>query len=110
MNADYPADADGDALRQVAAGGSNMAQPMTIDFVIAAPDEAAARGVAAASEALGFDPSIYQDPDKGTWSVTCSKSMLATYAGVIAAQAQLSELARPYAAACDGWGSFGNGG
>jgi len=108
MSPDYPADADGDALRRVAASGNDMSQPMTIDFSIAAPHEAAARAVAAATEALGFDPSIYQDPDKGTWSVTCSKSMLATYAGVLAAQAQLAQVARAHASACEGWGSFGN--
>lgn len=108
MSTDYPADADGEALRQVAASGSDMSQPMTIDFSVGAPDEAAARRVASAAELLGFDPSIYQDPEKGSWSVYCSMSMLATYAGVIAAQAQLNQMAEPHGARCDGWASFGN--
>jgi hypothetical protein len=107
MNA-YPADADGDALRQVAGSGSDMTQPMTIDFSLAVPDEAAARRVAAAAELLGFDPSIHEDPEKRSWSVYCSRSMLATYDGVVAAQAQLNEMAAPHGARCDGWASFGN--
>lgn len=107
---EYPKDSDGAALQQVADSGSDMSQPMIIDFSVAAPDEAAARAVAAAAEALGFDPSIYQDPDSSSWSVSCSKSMLATYEGVIAARAQLDGIARTFASACDGWGSFGNAG
>jgi hypothetical protein len=104
----YPADADGDALRQVAGSGSDMTQPMTIDFSVAAPEEAAARRVATAAELSGFDPSIYEDPEKGSWSVYCSKSMLATYEGVVAVQAQLNKLAAPHGGRCDGWASFGN--
>jgi hypothetical protein len=104
----YPDDADGDALRAVASSGSDMGMPMVIDFTVQAPDETAARAVAGAVEAFGFDPSIYQSPDDGSWTVSCSKSMLATYAVVVAARAQLNDIARPYAASCDGWGSFGN--
>jgi hypothetical protein len=104
----YPNDADGDSLRRVASSGSDMALPMVIDFSVAAPDEAAARGVARAAESQGFDPSIYQSPDNGSWSVYCSKSMLATYEGVVAARTALNEFARPFGATCDGWASFGN--
>ena len=104
----YPADADGDALRQVASSGSDMTQPMTIDFSVAAPDEAAARRMAAAAELLGFDPSIYEDPEKRSWSVYCSKSMLATYEGVVAVQGQLNAMAAPHGGRCEGWASFGN--
>jgi hypothetical protein len=108
MTAAYPDDADGDALRQVASGGSDMSVPMVIDFAVDAPDEASARALAAAVEPLGFDPSIYENPDDGSWTVSCSKSMLATYEGVVAAQAQLQGVAIHHGATCDGWGSFGN--
>jgi hypothetical protein len=104
----YPDDADGDALRGVAGSGSDMALPMVIDFSVGAPDETAARALAAAVEPFGFDPSIYESPDDGSWTVSCSKSMLATYAGVVATRAQLNKIARPYGGSCDGWGSFGN--
>jgi hypothetical protein len=108
VTVDYPNDADGDSLRRVASSGSDMAVPMVIDFSVAAPDEASARGVAGAAEPHGFDPSIYENPDNGSWSVYCSKSMLATYEGVVSTRAALNEIARPFGATCDGWASFGN--
>jgi hypothetical protein len=104
----FPQDADGEELRRLAADGSDLSQPMTLDFTVVASSEAAAREIATGSEALGFDPSIYQDPDRGAWTVTCSRSMLATHAAVTAARAQLDELGRPFGARCDGWGSFGH--
>ena len=110
MSAEYPNDADGDALRSVAGSGSDMSSPMVIDFSVRVPDEAAARRLAVLVESLGFDPSIYQDPDNGSWSLNCSKSMLATHAGVVAAQIQLNEVAQPHGGSCQGWGSFGNSG
>jgi hypothetical protein len=110
MSAAYPDDADGEALRGVANSGSNMSSPMVIDFSIRVPDEATARRVAVLVEPLGFDPSIYQDPDNGSWSLNCSKSMLATYEGVVAAQTQLKAVAGPHGGTCQGWGSFGNSG
>jgi hypothetical protein len=108
VTADYPNDPDGDSLRQVASGGNDMAVPMIIDFSVAAPNEPSARAVAGAVEPRGFDPSIYQSPDNGSWNVYCSKSMLATYEGVVAARAELNEIARAFGAMCDGWASFGN--
>jgi hypothetical protein len=108
MHDEYPGDADGVSLRTVAEGGSDMSRPMIIDFSIAVADEASARRIAALVEPLGFDPSIYNDPDRGSWSVYASKSMLATYAGVVAARRQLNELVGPLGGNCDGWASFGN--
>jgi hypothetical protein len=108
MSNDYPNDADGDALRSVASSGSDMSSPMVIDFSIHVPDEATGQRIAALVEPLGFDPSIYHDPDNGSWSLNCSKSMLATYEGVVTAQKQLSEVVQPHGARCAGWGSFGN--
>jgi hypothetical protein len=108
MPDEYPKDADGDALRRVAASGSDMSGPMVIDFSIDVPDEVTGQRIAVLVEPLGFDPSIYHDPDRSSWSLTCSKSMLATYEGVVAAQIQLSQVAQPLGGVCAGWGSFGN--
>ena len=107
---DFPADADGDRLRQVAADGADMASPMVIDFSVTAPDERAARAIAALVEAQGFDPSISDAGGSGSWNVYCSKSMLATYAGVVSMQAALTALVANLGGRCDGWASFGNGG
>jgi hypothetical protein len=108
MSISYPTDADGDALRNVAESGADMSAPMVIDFSVKVPDERTARRVAELVEAHGFDPSISEDDDSGAWSVHCSKSMLATYEGVVAVQLGLKELLSSFGGICDGWGTFGN--
>jgi hypothetical protein len=108
MSTSYPNDADGDALRNVEESGADMSRPMIIDFSVEVPDERTARRVAEIVAAHGFDPSISEDDDSGSWSVYCSKSMLATYEGVVAVQVELNELLSPHGGICDGWGSFGN--
>ena len=106
----FPADADGDALRRVSEDGADMSNPMIIDFTVLAPDESSARAIAELAEAQGFDPSISDEGGSGKWSVYCSKSMLATHAGVVAEQVTLTALAAPKGGRCDGWASFWNGG
>jgi regulator of RNase E activity RraB len=108
MSTSYPNDADGDALRNVVESGADMSSPMVIDFSVEVADESTARRVAAVVAARGFDPSISEADDSASWSVHCSKSMLATYEGVVAVQAELNELLSSYGAICDGWGTFGN--
>ncbi len=105
---DYPQDADGDSLRRVRDAGSNMALPMTIDFSINAPNEIAARAIAALVSTHGFDPSISDNEGRGSWSVYCSKTMVATYDSVVAAQAQLNQLTNSQGGSCEGWETFGN--
>ncbi len=107
---DFPADADGETLRRVSEDGADMSSPMIIDFTVVAPTESSARAIAALAASQGFDPSISDAGGSGQWSVYCSKSMLATHAGVVAEQATLNALARPQGGHCDGWASFGNGG
>jgi hypothetical protein len=104
---DYPKDDDGDALRRVAADGADMSAPMDIDFFVAVPDEAAGRAVATSADARGYRTSVDRDED-GAWTCYCTRSMLATYDGVVAAQKELGELARPHGGSPDGWGTFGN--
>ncbi len=106
---DYPNDADGDSLRHVRDAGSDMARPMTLDFTVNVPDERAARALAALVAEHGFDPSLSDNEGRGAWSVFCSKTMVASYEAVVAAQAQLNELAKPHGGLCDGWTTFGNG-
>jgi len=115
----FPRDADGDALRRVAAGGADMGAPMSIDFSVAAPSKEAAEGVAAAAQRLGYRTDVWfddeeqdldGDDDTPPWTCYCTKSMLATYEGVIRAQRELDEIGRPFGAWSDGWGTYGNAG
>ena len=105
---DYPNDADGDSLRRVRDSGSDMSLPMTIDFSIHVPNEGAARAVAALVSLHGFDPSISDNEGRGSWSVYCSMTMLATYDSVVSVKAHLNELTKPQGGICDGWVTFGN--
>lgn len=104
----YPNDADGDALRRVAEDGSDMSRPMSIDFMVAVPDEPSGQAVAQRAQESGFATSVSGDEESGEWTCYCTRVMHATYEGVTAAQAQLDQLAKPSRGYCDGWGTFGN--
>lgn len=108
MDLDYPNNADGDALRLVAAGGSDMSKPMDIEFAVAVPIEAVGQQFAILVERYGYRASLDQDEEDGSWSVYCMRHMLATYEGIVAVQKELDELSRPLGGSSDGWGTFGN--
>ena len=109
MTHDYPDDPDGSALCYVVDDGSDMSKPMFINFQIAVPDEAAAKALAQVAYKLGYRVSIYDSPAcKLPWTCECSTRMLATYEGVLAVQAELAEVSKPFGGFPDGWGTFGN--
>ena len=103
----FPEDPDGDALFQVAKAGSDLRLPMEIDFIVAVPDQAAGKAVARAAQAAGFAPEVATDED-GEWVVYCTREMIATYQGVVAAQEELRGLAAPHGGEPDGWETAGN--
>ncbi len=106
----YPDDSDGEVLRSVVDAGADMSRSMIIDFAVVAADERAARAIADLVADQGFDPSLSDNGRGGSWCVYCSKSMLATYEGVVAAQEHLGKLVAGHGGRCDGWATFGNGG
>ena len=108
MNLDYPNDADGDALRRIAEDGNDMSMPMDVDFTVDVPDQGSGEQVAALAQAKGYVVDLEFDDEDEEWTCYCTKSMLATYEGVVAAQKELDELSEPFGGCCDGWGTFGN--
>lgn len=109
MTPEFPNDADGDALRRLAADGSDFSRPMCVDFQVAVPDETAANGLAGVAYKLGYRVKIYASPEcSRPWTCECSVRMLFTYDGIIAIQSELAALAEPFGGCPDGWGSFGN--
>ena len=108
MGTYYPDDDDGDALRLVAENGADMSQPMRIEFSIDVPSVDRARSLAGRIAALGYTPDIFVDGESGSVSIYCAKTMLATHAGVVAAQSELNGLCALFAAECDGWITAGN--
>jgi len=103
----FPEDPDGDALFQVAAQGSDLSQPMEIDFVVAVPSESAAKAVARSAGTAGYVTEIAADED-GELVVYCTRSMVASYEGVVNAQEELAQLAAPHGGETDGWETAGN--
>lgn len=106
--ADYPNDADGDALRSIAASGSDMSRPMLIDFAIDAASKSIAQACLAAIEDAGFEASLYQDDEDQRWSVYVPIRMIAEYDAIVRTQKILGELVADLGGTPDGWGTFGN--
>jgi regulator of RNase E activity RraB len=104
----YPIDADDDAIRKVAEGGSDMSMPMDIDFSIAMQDESACDSLAPLIATLGYVPNKYYHEESNDWSLYCTRRMLLTCEAVVAAQRQLDEVGRRFGGHCDGWGTIGN--
>ena len=107
MDEDYPDDADGDALRRVAATGADMSRPMEIEFFVAVPGREAGEAVARLVAAAGYRPELVHDEEDDRWDCYCRKTMLATHEGVTAAQRDLDELGRAFGGSSDGWGTSG---
>lgn len=117
MADEYPDDVDGEVLRMIAEDGNDMTQPVDVQFHVAAATEETAEQIAQAAEKLGYEPAIdfddgedAEDDEEITepWTCTCTKNMLLEYDGIMAAQAELDEIARPLGGYADGWGTFGN--
>jgi len=106
--ADYPPDADGDALRRVRDGGSNMTKPMDIDFAVAVPDRATGEAIAERALAHGYLVRVHQGTQSMAWTCYCTRRMVPEYDAVVAAQRELDGISQPLGGHCDGWGTFGN--
>ena len=106
--AEYPDDADGNALRNVKEHGSNMDEPMNIEFSIDVPSKDAGIAVAERVATLGYEPDLYYDDQSDRWSVYCGKQMIANYENVIRGQLELNKIAVEHESNCDGWVAGGN--
>ena len=108
MSDNYPNNDDGDALRRVASMGADMSRPMDIDFYVCVPDQHSGDSVACLASGRGYRTEVIYDDEDDAWDCYCTKTMLATYDRVVAAQRELDELSRPFRGRCDGWGTPGN--
>jgi len=111
----YPNDADGQALANVAASGMDMSQPVPIEFAIAVPGEHAGKAVYQAVSQKGYQSELYFDegePDfvEGddeefgpSWTVYAVVTIEPSYENVVRIQAELDQLASKSGGKCDGW-------
>ena len=103
-----PGNADGDALRRLAESGADMTSPMVIDFAVTIPDEPTGKAIALKVIETGYKACVDQDLESSEWTCYCSKTMFATYTGVINCQLELDKIAVAYGGFVDGWRTFGN--
>ena len=117
---EYPDDADGSVLADLAAMGVDMTQPMEIEFPVAAPDEEAAHAIAKILTDAGYETLVEYDDGEPEddeeeeddeedeyvpgWDVYVTIDMVPDYAEIVRIQAHLSELANPLGGMSDGWG------
>ena len=104
----FPGNADGDALSRLAESGADMNSPMVIGFAIAIPDEPTGQAIALQAIEAGYTASVDQDSESSAWTCYCSRSMFATYTGVINCQLELDRIAVAFGGFVDGWGTLGN--
>jgi hypothetical protein len=115
----YPDDADGAVLARLAAQGVDMARPLSIEFAVAAPDEAAANAIDEALTGAGYETQVEYDegePDEDgeidvddeefgpSWTVYANVTMVPQYEEIVRIQADLDRLAGPHGGNSDGWG------
>jgi hypothetical protein len=110
----YPDDADGRALSRLAISGVEMSQPVAIDFFVTVADEASANCIAQRAGELQYRTTVYSDETEdqsgAEWTCECTKDLVPTYDALIAEQAAIDAIARPFGGHADGWGAIdGNG-
>jgi hypothetical protein len=108
MDYHYPDDADGVALRRVAAMGCDMTKPMEIDFFVDVPSQEAGLQVVESATRSGYRTHLEYDEEDDAWTCYCTKLMVPTHEAVCGVQSELDELSRPVDGRADGWGTEGN--
>lgn len=108
MDATFPQDSDGDALRSLISTGSDLSQEMDIDFAVKVPNQETGVAFARVIEPLGFRTSVSKYEATNEWTCNCSRIMIPSYDAIIQIQKMLEEAGRPYKCTPDGWGTFGN--
>jgi len=117
----FPDDEDGAVLASLAEAGVDLSKPIELEFVIDAPDEAAANQVAEAVRAAGHSCQVEYDegeadedgdvdPDDEefgpSWTVYVPIEMVAEHARIVQLQQMFTQLAEPHGGSCDGWGAM----
>jgi hypothetical protein len=104
----FPNDADGDVLRSLLERGVNFAAPHNIDFCISIPSKEQGDMLLPILKTRGLTGTLERDEESGRWTCYCAKNMMLDYDELMATQALLDELSRPYGGYSDGWGTFGD--
>jgi hypothetical protein len=97
------------ALARLEHEGSDLQQPLAIDFFVAVPSAAAGEIVADRARCVGFRTSVEHDVPTDTWTCYCSIVIVPALSTVVRIEEQLDKLAQDVGGYADGFGSYGNG-
>lgn len=115
----YPDDADGAVLADLAASGIEMSKPLDIEFSVAATGEKSARKILDVLTKKGYEAEIVYDegePDDDgeidpddeefgpSWTVVVNVRMVPEYTDIVRIQSELDGLTKSLGGTCDGWG------
>lgn len=103
---DIPDDDTGQAIKRWAKEGTDLTQPINIDFFVAVDNEFLGQKIAA--ELMGFSTSVEKDDETGEWTCYCTKTMIPDYTAVLHVESMLQNIADKFGASYEGFGSFGN--
>ena len=104
----FPDDADGQTLRNIEAHGSDLSQPMLIDFAVDAPSQEVAEFVVSRLKGRGLVSNCSANEIDNRWSVYIPVLMTPNYDEIVLFQKVLDDDLAQFGAKSDGWGSFGN--
>lgn len=119
--ANFPKDADGEALARLAAQGADLSQPLVLEFAVLASDERSALAIKEALAQRGYQAVIDYDegePDEEgevdaedeefgpSWTVFTEITMVPTYEAVMRIQSEFVLIAGPLGGRSDGWGAM----
>ncbi|HZU64208.1 MAG TPA: ribonuclease E inhibitor RraB [Novosphingobium sp.] len=93
-------------LREIAAGGTDLTQEVTLEFAHFFEDEEAAHAFAEAAHGLAFAVEVFEgdEEEEEPWEVAASKVMVPTAEAITAAEQELGALAEKLGGEADGWG------
>lgn len=98
----------GDALRSLRDSGSDLSEPMDIDFFVAVPNENAGLEIAREVDKIGYDVSLEKDDETGDWTCYCKRRLIPYYPEVVRMEEELDALAKVHGGRADGFGYYGN--
>ena len=101
---EFPADENGNILRQLHERGDALDQPRNVDFAFAFPRRQQAIAFAELVDEPEFVVSISRYDERDMWQVIVSRHMIPTHSGVTALEMNLSARAESVGGEPDGWG------
>ena len=107
---DIPDDDTGQAIKRWAMEGSDLNEPMKIDFFINVADEVIGSQLSVNPALSDFKVFVERDDDTGRWTCYCTITMIPDYRAIINIETLLADVAKGLGAGYDGFGSFGNAG